>query len=199
MTTRVTLIRHGQTEWNIQRRYLGLTDIGLNDEGRRQAEKVRKRLAAEHFDKVYSSDRRRARESAELIFTDMHIEPVPELREMDFGVFEGLTYDEIDRLHPDVYKAWINDPLNIRIPDGESFNLVKERVMGAMNRILTDNPGLSIAVISHAGPISVMMQEYKSSKGFWEGWPEPGCISVLEFDHGKANVLVCNDISHMEG
>lgn len=200
MRTRIIFIRHGQTDWNIQRRYLGLTDIGLNSEGRKQALKVKRRVEEMGaVDKVYSSDRRRAREFAALIFDGMEVTGVAGLRETDFGVFEGLTYDQILVSYPDIYRAWIDDPMNVTIPRGESFLSVRERALASVSDIVKCNAGKAVAIISHAGPLSVIMKEYAGSNDFWGSWPEPGCISVVEFDGMRPSILLLNDSSHMEG
>lgn len=180
MQARLVLIRHGLTDWNIQRRYLGLTDMGLNEEGVRQAAIVKERLAHEHIDRVYSSDRKRARDFASLVFGDIKITALPELREIEFGAFEGLTYKEIMERYPDEYTAWINDPLNASIPGGESVRDVRRRVMKAVETIAKENAGRSAAVVTHAGPMAIVKREFSGSKDFWAEWPEPACVTILE-------------------
>jgi phosphoserine phosphatase len=180
MPTKVILIRHGETVWNLERRYLGITDIGLNDTGVKQAQKVKDAVVLERVDKVYSSDRKRARDFAALVFGDIDVEALPALREIEFGAFEGLTYEEIMKYYPNVYTAWIKDPLSASIPCGESVRDVRHRVMNAIDRIVGQNAGKTVAIVTHAGPIAIVTQELSGAKDFWEAWPEPGCVRIVE-------------------
>ena len=95
MATRLILIRHGETDYSTEKRYCGLTDVCLNKRGIEQAEGLCQKLGEEDVDKVYSSDLRRASEFAKIVFKNKEIEPAPEFREINFGIFEGLTYEEI--------------------------------------------------------------------------------------------------------
>ena len=182
MPTKLILIRHGQTDWNLERRYQGITDTGLNDEGIREAQKVKEALSSERVDKVYSSDRKRALDFANLVFGGMAVEAMAAFREIGFGAFEGLTYEEIMKRYPDAYVAWIKDPLKVLIPQGESVGSVKDRVFNAIHKIVNENKGKTLAIVTHAGPIAVIMHKLSGAKDFWEAWPEPGCVRIVEFE-----------------
>lgn len=180
MPTKVILIRHGQTSWNLEKRYLGKTDIGLDDVGVQQAALVRDELRSEKIDRIYSSDRKRAIDFASLVFGDRRIETVPDLREIDFGSFEGLTYKELMLYYPGLYTSWINDPMSTSIPYGESGHGMKARVNAAIDKIVKENAGKVLAVVTHAGPMAVIRQTFSGARDFWQGWPEPGSVHYYE-------------------
>ncbi len=197
MPTKLILVRHGQTSWNIQKRYLGWTDIGLDDHGNVQGRKTRSRFCNEKPDRLYSSDLSRAMDFAKIVFGSTP-ETLHGLREINFGAFEGLTYDDIVKKWPEDYDNWIKDPLNCRIPGGESVPEVKERVISAIRKIVEDNCGKVVAAVSHAGPIAIVMRELSGGGDFWSSWPEPACVNIIEFDKDRANILLRNDSSHLE-
>jgi len=95
MSTTLILIRHGQTDANKQRRYCGAYDCDLNENGRAQARKLNELLRKEVIDQVYSSDLERAMQFSKKIFGDKKINVLSDLREIDFGIFDGLTHEEI--------------------------------------------------------------------------------------------------------
>lgn len=153
---RLILIRHGETADHLAGKYCGFTDPSLNNKGRRQAERLAAKLKDARVDAVYSSDLRRAYETAAIIFKSKTIKKMPELREMNFGIFEGLKYREIVRKYPEVYRDWINDPSKIKVPAGESFGTFSRRVKDALSFILSWRKKGVIAVVTHAGPIRVI-------------------------------------------
>ena len=108
--SRLLLARHGDTELNSAEKYWGRTDVKLSTDGLRQAERLRDRLAEEKIDVVYSSDLKRALVTAETIASkhQLDVNPCEELREIDFGNIEGLTYEEVRQLYPEFFnKYWI--------------------------------------------------------------------------------------------
>ncbi|MBI5123895.1 MAG: histidine phosphatase family protein [Candidatus Omnitrophica bacterium] len=168
MMMRMYLIRHGQTDWNFARRYQGHTNIDLNAAGVRQARLCAVRLAKEKIDKAYSSDSLRAINFARIALEGRVIEKLAALREMNFGIWEGLTYEESMREFPDIYSRWINDPYSIAVPEGEQFEAFTKRVLGAFEHIVCANGYKTIAVFTHSGPIRVMLNQYLKSDNMLE-------------------------------
>ena len=128
MSTRIILIRHGETDWNRGRRYCGFSDVDLNSKGIEQARKLCGRLSREKIDRVYSSDSIRALNFARIIFKGSVIEAMPELREMNFGIFEGLTHEEIMKKPYKIYTKWLDNPFCITVPEGEGLCDFKKRI-----------------------------------------------------------------------
>jgi broad specificity phosphatase PhoE len=143
MTT-ILLARHGETDWNKEGRWQGWADPPLNDTGRAQARALAEQLRETPFDAVYSSDLKRAHETA-LILAEPHGVPVVvdrDLREIDIGSWSGLTHTEIRERFPDG-----------RRPDGETREQHAERILAAVQRIARDHLGERILVVSHGGTI----------------------------------------------
>lgn len=197
MATKLILIRHGQTQWNLQKRYSGIVDVSLNGRGKKQAQELHRRLKKEVIHKVYSSDRKRAQQTANIIFKKAAIVTVPDLRELHFGIFEGLTYKKIMKNHSEIYKRWLNDPFRVSIPEGESFSDFKKRVRKAFKKIIALNRNKTIAVICHGGTISMFINSIKREKNFWKHIPSSASMSIIEFKNGKAGIKQVNDTSHL--
>jgi broad specificity phosphatase PhoE len=150
--TKVFLVRHGATLWNIEKRAQGHADIDLNDDGRKQAAAVATELAHEELAAVYSSDLKRALDTAAAIASSHGLEVTvdPDFREIDQGEWEGLTTDESRTRWPDLWGP--NRHYNPR-PGGESPHEVKERSLRALRRAVGAHPDSAIAVVSHGGTI----------------------------------------------
>ena len=151
MTT-FTFVRHGETDWNAQRRIQGVTDIPLNETGRRQAAEAAEALALREWDGIVASPLGRARETAEIIAARLglgELELVPDLRERAYGEVEGLDHDQI--------RARFPDPL-AEVPGRERRSEVVARVLPALERLADEHPGQSLIVVSHGGVIGSMVR-----------------------------------------
>jgi alpha-ribazole phosphatase len=181
MQTRVILIRHGETDWNFQRRYLSFSDIDINATGRKQISSAQANLEGESVEKVYASDRKRALTSAGLLFKGLNIEASMDLREMDFGMFEGLRYEDIKEKYKDIYDAWILDPRKTTIPDGEAFAAFESRVMNKLRLITQDNLGTTVAVVTHGGVIRLILSNVLKASKFWDvKMVKPASVTIIE-------------------
>lgn len=197
MPTRLILIRHGVTDWNQEKKYSGFTDIGLNPDGKKQVKKLSQRLKRQEIHKVYSSDRKRALQSARIIFKQMRITLVPGIREMHFGIFEGLTYKRIMRQYPEIYRKWLKHPFGAGIPEGETLADFQKRVTGSIKKITSMNRNKTTAVVCHGGTISVYINHILKSKDFWTQIPHSASVTIVEYKNGKPEIKLFNDISHL--
>ena len=197
MATKLILIRHGVTGWNLEKRYCGFKDIILSKQGKKQAEKLRQRLNREKIHKIYSSDKKRAIQTAKITFKGMKVERVADLREMHFGCFEGLTHREIIKKHSRIYKKWLDDPFSIAIPKGEKLSAFKKRVVSTFKKIISSNRNKTIAVVCHGGSISIFMTSILKTKDFWKNIPASGSLSIIEYKNGKPKIRIFNDASHL--
>lgn len=182
MPTRLILIRHGETDWSLEKRYCGLTDACLNKKGIEQAGELCKRLEKESIDRVYTSDLKRALEFARILFKDKEIEVIPELKEMNFGIFEGLTHEDIMEMHAEIYKKWLRDPSKTAIPKGDSLIDFKERIERALARLISLNKDKTLAIVTHAGPIKIIMSKIMKSKNVWGINPELGSFRSCVYE-----------------
>ena len=147
-------VRHGRTAWNADRRFQGQTDIPLDDEGLLQAQALAAHLRAEHFDHAFTSDLMRARTTAEAIYEgrDGELHVTPELREMHFGKWEGLTWDEIVARWPELDVKNEKVPMHYTAEGGESWDALCERVEVVLRRITsTMAPDDRTLLVCHAG------------------------------------------------
>lgn len=155
---RLTILRHGKTEANETGTYIGVTDLPLSEEGR--TELTDKFEAGDYpkVHKVYSSPLLRCTQSAEILFPDRELERVPDLREMDFGDFEGLSVPDLIDL--EAYKAWLQGGMDNSPPNGESLREMVLRCYRALEYILRDmmKEGLThCGVVTHSGIIMNML------------------------------------------
>lgn len=201
MSTKLILIRHGETEWSCQKRYCGLTDIDLNEKGRWQARKLLKRLKKEKIYKAYSSDMKRTLQFAKIVLKDTLVEELLHLRELNFGIFEGLTYQDVMEKYPLVYTKWLENPLDIIICQGESLNSLAGRVRKALRRILAQNSNKTVAIFTHGGPIRVILCDILKVdlKEIWRIEQELASISIIEFVKGRGKIRLLNDTSYLNG
>lgn len=152
----ILLLRHGATDWNIQGRCQGATDLELNEIGVRQAEEIAARLSSESIHALYSSHLKRARQTANLIGgpRNLPITVERDLRELDHGELEGLTFTEIKQNYPDFIHRWKQEPAELQVPGGERLIDVAQRAWLGLNRIVQrHDSGETLAAVSHNFPI----------------------------------------------
>jgi alpha-ribazole phosphatase len=185
--TRCWLIRHGEPESEARGRCYGALDIPLSEHGRSQMVQVACHLATEPIAAIYSSPQRRATESAHLIAQPhaSFCEIVPDLREINFGDLEGLTYDEIATRYPDVYRQWMDAPTEVQFPNGESFPEMCIRVRLAFAGIQQRNEGRTFAIVTHGGVIRIVIAQALQM-------PEE-CVFRLAQDYAAMNLLAWMD------
>ena len=157
--TKLFLVRHGNTRLNSTERFWGQTDVELGPDGIKQAEKLRDRLASEKFDFIYVSPMRRATATAEIIASKHQLDVIPcaELSEINFGKIEGLTYQEIDRLYPELTKSWYTKTQIFRYPGGESIKEVYRRVQKFVQRLDSHASEETTLIVAHSGTLKMLV------------------------------------------
>src|SRR5262245_35751225 len=133
---RIVLIRHGDTVGNSRERFHGSGDVALSDEGRAQIRAAGRRLATEVFELIAASPLRRAWQSAALLSNGAPVLLVPELREIDFGRWEGLTAEEIEAQDPVLYRTWRENAPDFEFPGGEQRAAFRERVVKGLDTLV---------------------------------------------------------------
>ncbi|MEV8439883.1 bifunctional RNase H/acid phosphatase [Actinosynnema sp. NPDC051121] len=200
--TRLYLLRHGQTELSVARRYSGRGNPPLTDVGRGQAEAAARRLAkVEGLTAVVSSPLGRARETARAVAasTGAELSWDDDLIETDFGAWEGLTFAEAAERDPDVHRRWLGDP-SVPAPGGESFDQVHHRVRRARNAIVSRFGGANVVVVSHVTPIKCLLRMALDvgPSLLFRLHLDLASLSVVEFyPDGHASVRLVNDTSHL--
>ena len=152
MTT-ILLARHGESDWNRSQRWQGFADRPLTDLGRRQAAELAARLKETELDTIYSSDLRRARETAEIVARSkgLEVHATPDLREVDVGSWSGLTRAEAEAQFPEGYARWLGGGEGWK--DGETYEQMSERVVPAVQRIAALHDDRRVLVVAHGGSI----------------------------------------------
>lgn len=179
---KIYLIRHGQTDWNVQKKIQGSSDIELNETGIRQAEELSLRLIEQkyQFDKIYTSPKKRALTTAQIISERIktEYEIVEDFSEMNFGDWEGLSWPVVQTEYPFAYRKWHENRRYVPTPHGESYQQLLQRVLGALDKILEENFN-NIAIVSHSA-IIMSLQCYLSNIPFEE---------MLQFKATNASIL----------
>lgn len=159
---RLIFIRHGETDWNVQKKIQGCTDIALNEMGLLQAESLGRQLQREdmHISKIYCSRLERAKETAKIIGEILKVpyEALEGLEEMNLGLWEGKTWKEVPELYPEEYDRWHNDRRYTRTPEGESYQDVLERVLKALRQVLIrEKEDADILIVTHSAIIMTLL------------------------------------------
>jgi broad specificity phosphatase PhoE len=151
--TTLLLARHGESDWNRSKRWQGFADRPLTDLGRRQAEQLADRLEGIDLDAVYSSDLRRARDTAEAVGRrkGLGVRTTAALREVDVGSWSGLTRAEVEARSPDAYARWLRGAEGWI--DGETYEQLGARVIKAIREIAADHDGKRVLVVAHGGTL----------------------------------------------
>jgi len=199
--TRIVLVRHGETEWNAQRKHIGSTDLELNEKGKAQAKAVANALEEFSFTAVYSSTLKRCFQTAETIANshNLKIKSDAGLNEIDFGEWEGLTWNDIKTGYPNLYRRWLREDRNFQMPGGERWQAFKERVFRVFKKILEENAEGTIAIVGHGGSLKVILCEILKfgSSCFFKFQLSPAAVSVFDLDGNKATLTLLNDTCHL--
>jgi len=149
--TQLCLVRHGQTDWNLEGRYQGQSDVPLNENGLAQAETLKETLNGKTFAAIYSSDLMRAQQTAEPIakILNLPIQVEPRLREINQGEWEGVLVDDIKARYAEIWSKRTVDPANVRPPGGETVREVATRVYAALDDIVRLFPTGQLLIVSH--------------------------------------------------
>jgi alpha-ribazole phosphatase len=175
------LVRHPEPDEAVRGICYGSLDVALSPRGIEQAQSIARRLSSQHLDAIYTSPRQRCVETAHYIAAgrSCEVEPVDALRELNFGDFEGHSYDEIAACYPDIYREWMEGPTEVHFPGGENFRTMADRVSDAARELLGRHPGGHILFVTHGGAIRIILADVL-------GMP-PGNIFRIAQGYGAVN------------
>ena len=196
-------MRHGETEWNVVGRIQGHSDIPLSQKGREQAHTVARRLAAAPLDVVYCSDLSRASETARIILGDRDIplHATPELRERDYGVFEGLTLKERRDQYPQLFAASLVKDLDFAPTGGESPRATSVRMTDFVAGLRSRHPDETVLIVGHGGSLRaaiIALMEFPL-EATWRFVMSNCSLSVFDTYPDNAVLRLYNDTSHLDG
>ena len=197
----IFFVRHGLTDWNIQRRFQGTCDIPLNEAGLLQARTAAARCGELHLERIYHSTLLRAAQTAQAVAeaTGAPLYPCMGFNEVSLGAFQGLNHDEAKAKYPEAYANYFADRIHGAPPEGESLYQVQQRALDALHFIEQDAAGCErIAVVSHGALLKALL-------GAIAGIPlenyacfdvSNGSISVIESKDGNRRMITLNAMAH---
>ncbi len=191
----ILFLRHGETQYNEERRYLSYTDLPLTEKGKAYIKSLSQGINYPECDMVFTSSRKRAKETADILFPDMEKIEDAGFDEMNFGEFEGKTYEEL--MEDERYRKWLDGGSVTAPPGGEDRKTVIARMMEALNRSVnialnSDKPVKRIAVVAHSGTTMALVSVY-SSIGYYDASSVFGggfLCNALLLDGGDNNAKV---------
>ncbi|WP_043614725.1 bifunctional RNase H/acid phosphatase [Nonomuraea candida] len=203
VATSLLLLRHGETELSLERRFSGVGDAELTANGLAQASAAAERLSREPYrlDVIVTSPLKRARQTAEAVArrTGLDVEVAEDLREIDFGAWEGHTFTEVQRRWPAELSAWLADP-DVAPSGGESFATAARRVGAARERLVERYEGKTVLAVSHVTPIKLLLTDALLAPlaALYRMHLDVACLSLVEYyADGPAVVKSFNDTSHL--
>lgn len=197
------LVRHGETESNKERRYQGWMESPLSEKGLLQAEKTGLFLSARELSGLYCSDLKRALHTAKVIGAGRGLNPEisPLLREIHFGQWEGMTFEEIENSWGDAISQWLDDPFNKAAPGGETLKKVCERMKLFLEGLSEKHgDGEQVVAVSHGGSIRALLYHVLNldTAGFWEIKIDNASISLIRREGDRFKVVYYNRSDHLE-
>lgn len=200
MTTRIVLVRHGETAANLQRRFAGRTDVELTESGRAQADALGERFRSVRVDALHVSPLRRCAQTAEPIVASTGLEPrvVPEIRELDFGDWEMLDLDEVRERDPDGFARWISDDA-VPVPGGESWAQLGARVGEWWAEVAEQHEGQTVLGVTHGGVILWLARHVAHApfEAMIAFEIDPSSITILQSRGPLWRIRVLNDTTHL--
>ncbi len=201
MMTKLVLVRHGQTEWNVDGKFQGQSNVALTEEGIRQARELAEHFPVQKLDAIYASDLSRARVTAEIVgdYFGLPVQVTRELRELHFGDWEGLSYDEIVSGWPDALENFLQHPDRLRIPHGESFHQLQERAMLVIAKILAAHDDETVLVVAHGAILRTILTAvlHMPLEYLWSIRQFNTAVNILRYDDGNWTIELLNSTAHL--
>jgi probable phosphoglycerate mutase len=197
------LVRHGESEWNKLKKVQGQKDIPLTEKGIEQAKLIGKRLINEGIEKIYTSDLKRAYDTASIIGKMLNIEVIPskELREINFGIWEGLTSDIIKSKFSKKHELWLKNPEMLKVEGAESILDLQLRAMNEINKIISDENIDNVLIVSHSATLkAIILGLLNMDIGYFKNMTLNNVsLSIIEFRQYNRVLTLLNDTSHLKG
>ena len=198
---KLTLVRHGATQWNASRRFQGHSDTPLSEEGRAQARALAARLSKERVDAIYASDLSRALETARIVAAPhvLDVRADARLREFAFGAWEGLTWAEIVATRPHLDDASWTKAEFYEPEGGETFALVTARMRAFLDDAAAGENGHAV-VVTHAGALHAALSALGLGPAAGEPAPRfsPASLTAVAMEGGRARLITLNDVDHLD-
>ena len=205
-STEIYLARHGETTLSGCGQYIGSTEVPLSEHGKTQAHLLAETLGRVHFDACYCSVMGRCRETAQILAAPhkLDIIPIAEIREIDYGQWEGLNLKQMEALAPETFRKWKKDPGAVRAPQGESGEEVLSRILPAFEKLASEHLGQRILIAAHRTVNRIWLchllgypvSSYRKAVG-----QDFTALNIIEYttdgNHSSFSVKLMNDTGHL--
>lgn len=198
---RLMLVRHGETQWNLENRIVGHTEIGLNSTGRRQVALLAQALGGQKVDALYSSPLRRAVETANEIAKEHGLDVVTDdaLKEVDAGELDGIAIEEVVRCYGNFWEEWAKGADTLRMPGGETMGELQDRAWSVTTRVVSDHPEGTVILVSHTLTILSILTKALGMplEDFRRLRLSLASINTLDFKGRVTSLVSFNDTCHL--
>lgn len=200
--TKVYLVRHGQTAWNLEEVFRGRADIPLDETGRKEVHLAGEALKDETLHAIYSSPLSRSMETAENIakFQNIPVTPFDAIIDISYGEWEGKSLKEVHEKFPDLYALWLREPHKVSFPEGESLDEVRSRAMEAVENLVAKHKNENIALVAHRVPNKVICCALMGidNSNFWRIQQDTASTNLFTYKDGQWIVSFLNDTSYLK-
>ena len=200
--TKIIVVRHGQTKWNLGQVFRGTADVPLNETGKKQAGGLAKALRDYKISTVYSSPLSRATETAEAVAKKhgLEIKISSLLLDINYGQWQGVSHQEVEKKWPEIYKLWYQAPHKVKFPEGESLDDVRKKVKKFLEKIVSEHQGETIAAASHRVAIKILLCAALGidNSHFWQLKQNTASFSILEYEKGVFSLACLNETCHLK-
>ncbi|CCQ92672.1 Phosphoglycerate mutase/fructose-2,6-bisphosphatase [[Clostridium] ultunense Esp] len=199
---KIYLVRHGESEWNVLKKIQGQQNIALTQKGIEQAHLIGERLINENIEKIYSSDLNRAYITAKIIGNKLNlaITPMKEFREINFGVWEGISNDKMIEEHQDDLALWRNEPEKLQIEGAETLKELQIRAMNGLNKIIHNDRIDNVLIVSHSATLKTIILGLLNMNlaNFKNLTINNVSLSIVEIREHNKVLKLFNDICHIK-
>ena len=200
--SRVYLVRHGQTAWNVGEIFRGRADIPLDETGKHEAHLAGETLKDETLQAVYSSPLSRSMETADNIakFHDISVTPLDAIVDISYGEWEGLGNQEVQQKYPELHALWLSEPHKVIFPGGESLDEVRSRTMAALENLLVKHQDENFVLVAHRVPNKVICCAVLGldNSHFWRIQQDTASTNLFVYRNGQWIISYLNDTSYLK-
>lgn len=199
--TTIFVVRHGQTEWNVEHKLQGHQDSPLTALGVKQAEWLAEALEDVPIDHIYASSSDRALKTAQIVKGARTLPVIASnaFKEISLGVWEGKTQDEAKQLFPEQFEYFWNDPDRFAVPGSETFQAVSQRAIDELNQLIDKHRGETILIVTHTVVVKLIMAHFEQRRmeDLWQlPYIYPACLCKIELRGDKPHIVLHGDIAH---
>lgn len=200
--TKVYVVRHGQTAWNLEEVFRGRMDIPLDETGKKEVHLAGEALKDQTLHAVYSSPLSRSMETAENIakFHNLPVTPLEAIIDISYGDWEGVSLQKVREKFPELYALWLREPHKVRFPNGETLNEVRLRTLGAIENLVAKHQQETIALVSHRVPNKVICCALLGLDNghFWRIQQDTASTNLFVYKNEQWIVSFLNDTSYLK-